>query len=433
MRTWLRFNVLPILTLALAAGLLAAGCGDGGGSSQGDAAASGSADGAGAGAHPDAGGTASDAGGEADAGPSTSGDATPAPSGDAGNPSGASLLTTPYDVTLTDDYAVVCDANLDANFKPGKGWLVVLDRKTLEEVNRIALPDGANAQYLAQRDGTIVVSMSGSSTYDPDTGLSSPTGPSWIGAVAASSLATATQLDVLVELPLADGDPLAGAAGHIAVASDGKTVFAGSGTAPHVYVVDIAQGTVLRGPSNPIVVGEPDDANHLVTLGWDQDGRLLAADFNAALVYRIDPSTFDVLDAPLPTASSPDTFAGPVMPYGLGDGIVVFNTGAGEVVKLGPDGSIAPLAAVPDFGNRLLVVGGRAWASFGFGDGSPSDGVVAFALDGSAAGILGLDGKNPMGMAFDEATGELFVALEAARGLGVFDANDGLSTLRSTP
>jgi len=112
------------------------------------------------------------------------------------------------------------------------------------------------------------------------------------------------------------------APGSAAVTANGTYLYVGSLLHPHVYKIEIATGTVVRGPDNPIVLFESADVQSIFSLVAHPMGLVFASSFNTDQIYAVDSADDSV---------SPWPFADPLK---VGDGGMAF--GGAHMLALRP-------------------------------------------------------------------------------------------------
>lgn len=112
------------------------------------------------------------------------------------------------------------------------------------------------------------------------------------------------------------------APGSAAVTADGAYLYVGSLVYPQVYKIEIATGSVMRGPDNPIVLFESGDVQSIFSLVAHPMGLIFASSFNTDQIYAVDSADDSV---------SPWPFANPLR---VGEGGMAF--GGAHMLALRP-------------------------------------------------------------------------------------------------
>ena len=224
------------------------------------------------------------------------------------------------------------------------------------------------------------------------------------------------------------------AAGALWITIGGASALAG--IAPLNY-----EGTILRiDPATGVVnttadIGAYERANNpdgleinpnLYGLALAADGNLYAADAGGNALYRLNPTTWQLtLAKVLPQVAAAPSASPTLQPVPTGVGgdlagnVLIGNLpgeltpGAGQVVKLAPDGTLTTVVS------GLTTVTGVAVGPDkqiyvsqligGFGPGGPTPGNVVRVLPNGTTQVVAADLPFPQGIAFD-AAGNLFVA-----------------------
>jgi len=224
------------------------------------------------------------------------------------------------------------------------------------------------------------------------------------------------------------------------------TVFNGfaymtSATSNALFVADLGAGTLVRGPSNPLLFG---DAGPRLTTGAITAGprHLYVTDFNADVLHVVDPAADAVRPCAVTLGVSAMDTEGPTAPRVWGDHLYVLLGLAKAVVRVPlaeldrvaaaeagacPDVRAEVFAqAIGEFPNDLLVVGDTLYVV------SSGDNAV-YGLDASGARVTSLaldEGSNPWSVAASADGRHLAVSEWGARAVSVFDLQCGPARLR---
>ncbi len=161
-----------------------------------------------------------------------------------------------------------------------------------------------NPQIVQVFDDALWVVCTGTLRLDPDTGVHQATTAGAVERWSRAALERGGPPDAVVRVDPPPGG-IGAAPGSLAIDPLRRRAFLGSSLAAHVYVVDLDSMTLLRGPSNPIVLREH-DGNDTVAVAWHPDGTVLAASFDTNALYRIDPETLDIVGTPVDLGRSGD-------------------------------------------------------------------------------------------------------------------------------
>lgn len=338
-------------------------------------------------------------------------------------------FASPYGVIVIDDLVVVTNANLDAAFTPGAGWLSVVDANTLELKNRIRLPH-TNAQFLSHDGDVVYVSMSGPSVYDLDSGLFFGTGTGGIAMVHKNNLTTASRVGGTAEFTTPEPGSLAGFPGSLVTIPNQNHLFVGSGTGPYVYVIDTTTCTFAADLELPWLTGPEDGSNHLIYVGRSPDNQLLVTDFNSGTLQWWDSSTGKISGDPIATKiGAEDMFPGPSYPEPHGSDIVLLNAVSQSVVRVSAAEGAQWIADVGSYPNRLAVIGDIAYVTIASPlDSGNSDFLTRIDLvSGEAAPEFArfAPKTNPMAVAWHPPTNRLFVTGNSSNSILVVDGTTG--------
>ena len=177
----------------------------------------------------------------------------------------------------------------------GRGFVSVLDLASMSVVNIIST-SAKNPQSIIVADDRAYVVCSGETGYDMDSGLVRPVTNGALDEIDLSTARTAASMSRSLAIPLSEANPLVGIPKSMVLLSDGRA-YLGSATAAAVFVVDRLAMTLIRGPDNPIALGDLAIQDGL-TLALGPTDVVFAASFNRDLIMAIDPSHDALAGAP---------------------------------------------------------------------------------------------------------------------------------------
>jgi DNA-binding beta-propeller fold protein YncE len=225
-------------------------------------------------------------------------------------------------VLFAGDRLVVSNTHLDpVTYAPLEGYVTVVDPATGEVKNRVATRQ-PNPQKLALYGEQVVVLSTGPIIYDFDSGDSSSGGPGGLDLLDVATLDDATEASAHVELAPSADDAHLGAPVDLVV--HGDRAYVTSATSNAVFVVDLAQKRLERGPQDPLFFGgEPPGVR--LTTGSITRGpeRLYIADFNGDAVHVLDPASNSVSPCPVDVGLSPMDLEGATAPRVEGEHLYV--------------------------------------------------------------------------------------------------------------
>ena len=195
------------------------------------------------------------------------------------------------------------------------------DPATGEVKNRVATRQ-PNPQKLALYGEQVVVLSTGPITYDFETGDSTSGGPGGLDLLDTSTLDDAAQASAHIALAPSAEDAHVGAPVDLVVY--GERAYVTSATSNALFVVDLAQKVLERGPENPVLYGG-DAPDVRLTTGSITSGpdRLYIADFNADAVHVVDPATNTVSPCAVDVGLSPMDLEGATAPRVEGEHLYV--------------------------------------------------------------------------------------------------------------
>lgn len=306
-----------------------------------------------------------------------------------------------------------------ASWAPGS--LTVLDPRTGAVHNR--LPTSApNPQSLRLHGGALYVVDTGPLDLS---GAPQAAEPGAIDVFDAATLATAEgPLRSLPMAPHAD-DPRLGA--PIDIALDGPRAVVTSATADALWVLDAARGAWLRGPADPVLLGDAVRLGLGAVRPWAGGFALL--DFNADRLHLLDAAGTPTGCA-IELGEHADAFEGAGSPVIDGDTLYALLVHAGRVravdlADLADDCEAPVRTVVEGLGqapNHLALHAGRLVVVA-----SGDNAVMAYdpASGAEVERWLLPVGSNPFHVAFDPTGRWMAVSEWAAHGVSLFDLDTG--------
>ncbi len=252
----------------------------------------------------------------------------------------ANLPTTPFAkpmaILVDREHVFVANHNPRADGSAGQGFITVIERATLRVRNRLPTSQPYPVA-LAVQDEALWVLNRGEITFDPTVERDLPSSPGGIDVL--DNVASAVDAPGFSRtIPLVHRGAI-GAPVSMAVGTDGLA-YLGSGTAGALFIVDVANCAVIRGPADHFPIGEQDEQKSIL-LRATGDGSILAL-FPADGVMRVFGEATRMVD---------DQATHPGSPYGVGDGgqtlpsDFVYVPGATPdiFVVMGPEGKVTTL------------------------------------------------------------------------------------------
>ncbi len=184
---------------------------------------------------------------------------------------------------------LVGNANLDASFVAGQGFVTVVDAKKEEVVFRYATARENPASFVVDGD-TVYLVESGATTYDVGAGAVVSTGP---GAVEFGPIGGDLANIKKVEIANDPKNPAVGAPA-IAVLVKGM-LYLGSFTGGILFKIDVAKEMAVNDATNPIWIDKT-AGPHQTVPAVGPNGLIYVVDPNTDLLHVVDPST-DAVDA----------------------------------------------------------------------------------------------------------------------------------------
>jgi DNA-binding beta-propeller fold protein YncE len=277
-----------------------------------------------------------------------------------------SLFHSPEGVAIAGDRVFVASTAFDgATMAYGDGTVTVVRRADLAAINEIPTSH-KNPQVLAVSGGRLYVLCSGETSFDTTTYVVSPKSEAAIDVFDLGVIDVATAPTATIPIPLSTKNALVGYPSSLLVSADGRTAWAGSGTAGAIFKIDLAAGKLLRGGDDPIALGDL-AVQDGVKLAAGPSGAVLAGSFNRDLVFAIGAddqpgalgwASLDVgktgdmegvQDLAWRATGTPDLF----VLLGISESITSVATASGQA------GVTTGFAKVGLYPNRLLLAGGR--------------------------------------------------------------------------
>jgi YVTN family beta-propeller protein len=277
-------------------------------------------------------------------------------------------FASPQGVAVSRGLAFVANPNVGWSGQTlvfGAGFLTVVRLADGGILERIPV-SARNPQVVVAAGDRVVVLCSGATAFDGTT-----VRPAGDGSVvvldAARAVAGQSALVREIPVPASAVHPLVGYPSSLALSADGRRAWLGSGTAPALFLVDLDAGTVLRGTTNPVALGDL-DAQDTIVVRPGPGGTLLAGRFENNAVVVLDGTTGEpspshpvpfpvgtgtqsvgVQDIALRPGASPDVY----VLLGLASSITAVDSAQG------PAGVRNGFATTGLYPNRLLLDGDR--------------------------------------------------------------------------
>ncbi len=212
----------------------------------------------------------------------------------------------PFGIALANGKVYVTNSNLDQFFQPaGNGFVTVIDTKT-NLVTKIIQLTAENAQGITVFGNMVYVVSGGSSSFDSNSGLVTPTSDGAVGVIDS----TTDKIVANISIPLSQTLPLVGLPNKLEPTPDGKFGYIGSGTAGVLFKVNLEDNTLVRGADNPIIVTSAQVQDATFEVEIRDDGLGFIAVFNTDLIVAFDTAT-DTINpfpfiAPFPAGQKAD-------------------------------------------------------------------------------------------------------------------------------
>jgi len=338
----------------------------------------------------------------------------------------------PEGVALADRYAVVANSAFHYDGQRmvfGTGFLTVVDRKTRQVVQRIALPC-RNPQEVSWDGAHLWALCSGETSFDG--ALVRPAGGA--GLVGLDLSGAPLRIVSFLPIPPSTAHPLAGYPSSMVLRD--RRAYLGCGTTAALLVADLLQGRMQRSPEDPLPLaslglGDLETQDTVKVLAGPGE-TLLAGSFNRDRVLAftlagdepvplrsLEVGAAGMMDGVLDLAWRPGGTPELYVLLGLAQRVVAVSDLLGNP-RL--DDRFAVTGTMP---NRLLIDGDRLWVL------DSGDNRVR-AVDADTGEDLEIratmpPGTNPYGMAVGEWEGrrELHVTGLRSNSLWVFDARTG--------
>jgi cysteine-rich repeat protein len=160
---------------------------------------------------------------------------------------------TPTAVTVANGLLFVSIIHIDDAFQVGDGEIVIIDRGTRTEVNRI--PTSApQPQFMTLLGNNLIVSNTGVVQFINNFTDAIALVPGSVDVIDVTTATTASTPDISIPFERSEADPRQGTLGRIALGlapNDGLLGVIGSGLTSDVYVVDPINEQVIRAAENP--------------------------------------------------------------------------------------------------------------------------------------------------------------------------------------
>jgi hypothetical protein len=211
----------------------------------------------------------------------------------------------PSGIAVSTGKVYVTNSNLDKSFKPaGNGFVTVIDT-TKNRVTKTIQLSAENAAGITVVGNRVYAVSSGSSSFDSNSGLVTPTSDGAVGVIDST-----TDNIVNIPIPLNSALPLVGFPNKLEPTPDEKFGYIGSGTAGVLFKVNLQNNTLVRGADNPIIVTSAKKQDATFDVEIRDDGLGFIAIFNTDQIVVFDTST-DIINPfpfifPFPAGHNPN-------------------------------------------------------------------------------------------------------------------------------
>jgi hypothetical protein len=198
----------------------------------------------------------------------------------------------PTDIAIANGKIYVTNNNFDDFFEPqGNGFVTVIDSET-NDILDIIDTNGQNTTGITTIGNKLYVTNSGDTDFDAGTDAFTCDFdfPPSIDVINAQS---DTIIDT-INISLSAQNPNVCSPGRIVPTPDGKFGYMGLGLVGALLKVDLENNTVVRGPSNPILVTDLSELNFTADIQIRDDGLGFTTLFNTDQIAVIDTETDEV-------------------------------------------------------------------------------------------------------------------------------------------
>ncbi|MEM7008168.1 MAG: hypothetical protein AAF462_03455 [Thermodesulfobacteriota bacterium] len=196
----------------------------------------------------------------------------------------------PSRVHVAGDKVYITNNNLDENFNPnGSGFITVLDGLT-DQVVDIIPASGANTSSIAQIDQNLYVLNNGNILFDFET-FEFSCDFEFPPSIDVVDIGTDTIVDT-INIPLSQTNSAVCLPNNLTATPDGFG-YTGLGLVGALLKVDLLEGSVINGTSNPIVITDLSGLNNTADIAI-KDGLLFTTLFNTDQIAVLDTDTDQV-------------------------------------------------------------------------------------------------------------------------------------------
>ncbi len=195
----------------------------------------------------------------------------------------------PSGVVRIGEKLYVSNNNFDEFFFPnGNGFVTVIDTET-HQISSFIESDGANPGDMKLIGDDLYVLNTGNFIFDSETGefqCDSEFPP--------SVTIIDTETDMIkdtIEIQLSADNPLVCAPGSMSITPDNNFAYLGLSLVGGMLKLDIQNGTVIRGTSDPISFTDLSGLNSVTDIGFNQDGLGFAVLFNSDQIAAFNPDS----------------------------------------------------------------------------------------------------------------------------------------------
>ncbi|MCI0454216.1 MAG: hypothetical protein L0Y68_04375 [Candidatus Dadabacteria bacterium] len=197
----------------------------------------------------------------------------------------------PSDITIANGKVYVTNSNLDDFFQPqGNGFLTIIDADT-NEISKIET-SGVNSNGITPINGNLYVVNIGNTIFDTDTG-NFTCDFNFQPSIDVINTQSNTIIDT-INISLSAQNPNVCSPNRLEPTPDGKFGYMGLGLVGALLKVDLQNNTVVRGPSNPIIITDLSDLNFTADIQIRDDGLGFTTLFNTDQIAVIDTDTDEV-------------------------------------------------------------------------------------------------------------------------------------------
>jgi len=196
----------------------------------------------------------------------------------------------PAGVLVKNDKVYISNNNLDENFSPnGNGFITVLSSSTNQVIGNIN-STGSNTTSMIEIDGILYALNNGNILFDFETSEFT-CDTSFPPSIDIIDTANDTIFDT-IDIPLNEQNPTVCLPNNLTATSDGFA-YTGLGLVGALLKVDLFEGTVINGPSNPINITDLSGLNSTADIVI-KDNLLFTSLFNSDQIAVLDTNNDEV-------------------------------------------------------------------------------------------------------------------------------------------